>query len=153
MQCSTADVAEGRLAGVDYVKGRQEIDTKRIGLIGHSEGGVVGPLAASGSKDVAFVVMLAGMGLTGEQILYLQGGVIAKVLGADDKTLARQRRIQGLIFRALKQEKDDAAAEKRFNQLWDEEMAKLPEGEKKDTARLTKEVRRQFKQTLNPWTR
>jgi pimeloyl-ACP methyl ester carboxylesterase len=153
MQSTTADFAEDVLVGVEYLKGRKEIDPKRIGLIGHSEGGMIGPLAASRSKDVAFVVMLGGMGLTGEQILYVQGGLITKAVGADDRTLARQRRIQELIFRALKQEKDDAAAEKRFNQLWDEEMAKLPEGEKKDTAKLTKEVRRQFKLVNNPWTR
>jgi uncharacterized protein len=74
MQSTTADFAEDVLVGVEYLKGRKEIDPKRIGLIGHSEGGMVGPLAASRSKDVAFVVMLGGMGLTGEQILYVQGG-------------------------------------------------------------------------------
>jgi pimeloyl-ACP methyl ester carboxylesterase len=153
MQSTTADFVEDVLVGVEYLKGRKEIDPKRIGLVGHSEGGTIGPLAASRSKDVAFVVMLSGQGLTGEQTMYVQGRALAKAAGANNRALATQRRYQELIFRALKQGKDDDAAEKRFNQLLDEEMAKLPEGEKKDTAALTKEVRRQFKQVNNPWFR
>ena len=64
-------LAGDALAAVAYLKGRKEIDYKRIGLIGHSEGGLIAPLAASQSADVAFIVLLAGTGLPGEEILYL----------------------------------------------------------------------------------
>ncbi len=42
------------------------------GLIGHSEGGLIAPMAATRSQDVAFVVMMAGPGLKGEELRYLQ---------------------------------------------------------------------------------
>src|SRR5262249_22532572 len=53
------DLAGDVLAGVAFLKSHARIDGQRIGVIGHSEGGIVGPLAASGSADIAFVVMLA----------------------------------------------------------------------------------------------
>ena len=48
------------LAGVEFLKTRKEIDPRAIGLVGHSEGGMVAPLAATQSKDVAFLVLIAG---------------------------------------------------------------------------------------------
>lgn len=55
------------LAGVQFLKTRNEVDSKRIGLAGHSEGGLIAPIVASKSSDVAFIVLLAGTGLTGEE--------------------------------------------------------------------------------------
>jgi uncharacterized protein len=48
------------LAGIAYLKGRKDVDPKHMGVIGHSEAGMVGPLAAFRSSDIAFVVILAG---------------------------------------------------------------------------------------------
>src|SRR6185436_4144365 len=66
---TSEDFAEDALAGIAYLKTRPDIDAKHIGLIGHSEGGLIAPIAATRSKDVAFIVLMAGPGLTGEQIL------------------------------------------------------------------------------------
>src|SRR5262249_15143267 len=87
---TTADFAGDVLAGVAYLKGRKDIASDRIGVCGHSEGGLVGPLAASQSPDIAFVVMMAGTGVTGEEILYEQGRLIAKASGASDADLAQR---------------------------------------------------------------
>ena len=45
-------------AGVEFLKTRKEIDAKRIGLIGHSEGGIIAPIVATKNKDVAFIVLM-----------------------------------------------------------------------------------------------
>ena len=71
-QATTEDFAGDVLSGIEYLKSRKEIDPTRIGLIGHSEGGIIAPIVAVRSPDVAFIVMMAGTGLTGEEILYLQ---------------------------------------------------------------------------------
>jgi hypothetical protein len=73
-QATSEDFAGDVLTGVEYLKGREEIDPEKIGLIGHSEGGIIAPMVAVRSEDVAFIVMMAGSGLTGEEILYLQAG-------------------------------------------------------------------------------
>ena len=73
---TSADFAGDVLAGVEFLKGSKEINASQIGLIGHSEGGIIAPLVASRSKDVAFIVLLAGTGLPGDEILYLQAAAM-----------------------------------------------------------------------------
>ncbi len=83
------------LAGVAFLKGRKEIDPRKIGLIGHSEGGLIAPIAASQSKDVAFIVLMAGTGLPGTDILVAQGQLILKANGASESELKQQAKCRG----------------------------------------------------------
>jgi pimeloyl-ACP methyl ester carboxylesterase len=76
MAVTSADHAEDVIAEIEFLKRRRDIDPSKIGLIGHSEGGMIAPMAASQSKDVAFIVMLAGPGLPGEDILKMQTRLI-----------------------------------------------------------------------------
>jgi pimeloyl-ACP methyl ester carboxylesterase len=101
------EMAGDVLAGVQFLKRRKEIDAGRIGVIGHSEGGIVGPLAASQSPDIAFVVMLAGTGVTGEQVMYLQADLVIRSEGGDDAVVAQNRKLQELIFKVLHEQKDE----------------------------------------------
>ncbi len=137
-------------AGIEFLKGRKGINSKRIGLIGHSEGGLIAPLVASQSSDVAFIVLLAGPGLPGEEILYSQAALILKANGANDEALARQRASQEIIFNALKQEKDTAAAEKKMREGFDKLIASATEVEKVQ-AKQTLET--QIGLVLSPWFR
>ena len=57
------DFAADALAGVHYLQSRKDIDAKRVGLYGRSHGGIVAPLAASLSKDVAFIINVSGAGV------------------------------------------------------------------------------------------
>ena len=87
-ESTTEDFASDVQAGIAFLKDRGEIDPARIGLIGHSEGGIIAPLVASRSDAVAFVIMLAGPGVPGDEILYLQTKLIALAAGVDEETLA-----------------------------------------------------------------
>ena len=78
-EARTADLARDVEAAVDYLRSRKEIDNQRIGLIGHSEGGIVAPMVAvSRPKDVSFIVLLAAPGLRGDSILLMQNEVISR---------------------------------------------------------------------------
>src|SRR5215469_14076734 len=58
------------LAAIAYLKSRNEIDAKRIGVWGLSQGGWLGPLASSRSADVAFVIAVSGPVVSpGEQMI------------------------------------------------------------------------------------
>ena len=106
------------LTEVDFLSSRKEIDAKKIGLIGHSEGASVGPLAASRSERVAFVVMLAVIGVTGAEVLLKQGELVVRSQGLGDAAVAAQRRTQEAMFAILKQEPDEQkAAEKMLAAL------------------------------------
>ena len=114
---TTEDLAGDALAGVAYLKTRNGIDPKRIGLIGHSEGGIVAPLAAVRSSDVAFIVLMAGSGVPGEQILLRQSELIARVMGEPEERIEKNRKMNEQVYRVVKQEKDPVAAERRIREL------------------------------------
>jgi uncharacterized protein len=153
MASTTEDFADDALAAVAFLKGRPEIDPKKIGLIGHSEGGIVAPLAASKSDDVAFVVLVAGTGLPGEEILYRQGELILKAEKADEKTVARQREMQEKMFAVLKAAKDDKAAVAGLEEVFMAEEAKLTDEEKKEAEKNKGVLAAQTKLMLTPWFR
>ncbi len=75
--------ADDVLAGVAFLKARKEINALQIGLIGHSEGGMIAPMAAARSNDVAFIVMMAGLGQTGNDVLLMQGDLLQRASGAN----------------------------------------------------------------------
>ncbi len=71
-KATTADFAQDVLSAVRYLKSRKDIDAKHIGLIGHSEGGIIAPLAANQTKDISFIVSLAGTGIPGSEVSVMQ---------------------------------------------------------------------------------
>jgi pimeloyl-ACP methyl ester carboxylesterase len=87
---TTLDFAEDALAAVQYLKTRQEIDPDLIGLIGHSEGGIVAPLAVEQSKDVAFIVLAAGVGIQFDDIILHQKELRWKAAELSEETIAVQ---------------------------------------------------------------
>jgi pimeloyl-ACP methyl ester carboxylesterase len=81
-QSTTADFADDALAGVSVLAARKEIDAKRIGLIGHSEGTSVAAIAASRDPRVAFIALLAPPAVRGDLVLRRQAIDLAKLIGA-----------------------------------------------------------------------
>jgi hypothetical protein len=79
------------LSAVDYLKTRNEINKKKIGLIGHSEGGLIAPMVASKSKDV-FIVLLAGTGIQGDKLLFITTILIGKASGVSEEDLQKMKR-------------------------------------------------------------
>lgn len=120
-KATTEDFAHDVIASIEYLKTRSEIDPKKIGLIGHSEGGIIASMVASQSNDVNFIVMLAGTGLTGEEILYLQSALILKTEGRSDEEINKNRELQKRIFKVVLEEKDNFLAEKKLREILSKE--------------------------------
>lgn len=149
-QATSEDFASDVLAGVEYLKSRKEIDPKKIGLIGHSEGGIIAPIVAVQSSDVAFIILMAGTGLTGEEILYLQAALIARAEGASDEAIAKNRSLQEQLFTVLKEEPDDAVAEKRLRTIYEDTLSEAELSEKeKEIAEAAAEA--EIQRILSPW--
>src|ERR1019366_5061034 len=79
---TTADFATDTEAGVAYLRTRREIDPHRIGLVGHSEGAVIAPMVAARDPNIAFIVMMAGSGVRGDDVLVAQNVLVAEAMGA-----------------------------------------------------------------------
>lgn len=71
-EATSADFATDAAAAVDYLRSRREIDKKKIGMAGHSEGARVAFKVAAERRDIAFVISMAGAGMPGDSILIHQ---------------------------------------------------------------------------------
>jgi len=146
--------ADDALAGVEYLKKRMEVaDPARIGLIGHSEGGTVAPMVANRSQDVSFVVLLAGDGVVGEQLLLLQGAAIVKAMGGDDAAVAEQHAVQRALFAILKQHPNDETARQKVHQYFTDRINALPEAQRQAMGDPEPYIQGQIASLVNPWMR
>ncbi len=155
---TSRDFAEDVLAAVEYLKARREIDPDKIGLIGHSEGALIAGIAAAERPDIAFIVLMAGPGIVGEELLYLQSSAIRAASGVSEKDAAQQHEVQEKIFRIIIEEEDRAAARKKIQvillDLMAKTMDKLEAAQKKEAmAAIEKNVEAQLDQLLAPWLR
>lgn len=152
-QATSEDFAGDVLAGIDYLKSREEIDPTQIGLIGHSEGGLIAPIVAVESRDVAFIVLMAGPGITGEEILYLQSELISRAEGVDNETIARNNALMKSIYSAIKEEQNDEIAAEKLRKLMMDEMANMSEEEKQSAGYSEADLDAQIQSLLSPWMR
>ncbi|PIF71717.1 S9 family peptidase [Flavobacterium sp. 2] len=128
-KASTIDFSKDVQAGVDYLKTRKEIDKKRIGLIGHSEGGLIAPIIAGNSKDIDFIVLLAGPGLRGDVLLLLQTELIERQSGVSNEEIKkRQEILKGaydlVVASSANDENFKNSVSTYFNSKFDENQAK-----------------------------
>ncbi|MDR3677121.1 MAG: alpha/beta fold hydrolase [Acidobacteriota bacterium] len=123
---TTADFATDAEAGVAYLKQRPEVNPHKIGLVGHSEGGIIAPMVAARNSDVAFIVMLAGAGVPGDQILIAQSRLIAEAAGKSAAEAEKLSNEQGEVLALVKNEKDAAALDR---ELREKLAGKVPEAQ------------------------
>jgi fermentation-respiration switch protein FrsA (DUF1100 family) len=117
LEATTEDFASDALAGVSYLQSRREIDPKRIGLIGSSDGGLSAALAAVKSPDVAFIVLLAAPGQTLENALLDQCEYILRAGAAPDKMVRLVQNHYARVFDVLRKEKGKVVAEKTIRRM------------------------------------
>jgi uncharacterized protein len=111
-RATTADFATDTEAGIAYLQTRAEINPHKIGLIGHSEGGMIAPMIAARNPHVAFIVMMAGPGVRGDEILVGQVQAIDLASGKSAEDTANDVAEERDVLKLIETEKDDAALEK-----------------------------------------
>ena len=115
-----ADFAQDAAGAVSYLADRKDIDAKRIGLAGHSEGGVVVPMVANAHPDrVAFLVLMAGTAVPGEELLHMQTAAVLKAMGVDKDTIAQGEAGNRKVYEAVRDAEQP---------LTDEQVAELVAG-------------------------
>jgi uncharacterized protein len=137
---TTADFATDTEAGVAYLKTRPEVNPHKIGLIGHSEGGIIAPMVAARNQDVAFIVMMAGTGVPGDQVLAAQGEAIQIANGKTEEDAAKDVAKQKEILALVETEKDQIVLEK---ELREKMSGNVPEAQ----------IGFEMKQLTSPWMR
>jgi len=103
---TSSDFAGDALAGIARLAEHPDVDPARVGLLGHSEGAIVAPLAASRSDAVRFAVLLAGSTVPGTEILYEQSAAIQRVSGVPEDRIEWNTDFQRRLFAALEAGED-----------------------------------------------
>ena len=150
---TSQDFATDVLSAVAYLKTRKEINPKKIGLIGHSEGGLIAPMCATKSSDISFIVLMAGPGVTGEEVLYEQSRLLMLAEGSTADEAARNRKLQEKMFAVLKEEKVEATAEKKLRDVMVSHIGEMSEAQKKAADANPGALVSQIKAVNNPWFR
>ncbi|MEM8963267.1 MAG: alpha/beta fold hydrolase [Acidobacteriota bacterium] len=148
---TSEDFTDDALAAVAFLRERDEIDKRRIGLIGHSEGGIIGPMAASRSDQVKFVVMLAGPGVPGEDILRLQLELLARAGGMTQAMIDKNLEMQAEAFTLMREEKDEAKLEAAMLELARRQIEFAGGFETEEEIEAAAQAA--VAQTLSPWFR
>lgn len=138
---TTRDFAGDALAVFRYLAEVQGVDPRRVGLVGHSEGGQIACMLAASTPDVAFAVLLAGPGLPGDEILLLQTSAILRASGQGEEAVAADRELRLKLHAAAKADTDLAQARADLGSIL--RSAGVPENQ----------IETALGQFLNPWMR
>ena len=149
---TSEDFAGDALAAVAFLRGRKEIDRAHIGLIGHSEGGIIAPIAANRSRDVAFIVMMAGPGIPGDSLLILQSMLVRRSLGIGEEALARERVVTRRLYAAARRG-DSTSVASAVQDLVKLQLAGVPEEQQRAIGGADSLAARALRQLLSPWMR
>ena len=144
--------ADDAAAAVSYLLGRPEINSKKIGLAGHSEGGLIAPIVASKNNNIAFIVSLAGPGVSGYDILSKQTRDILAASGSSEKEIEEAWATNSNLFKIIIAQPDQRKAAKEAMEWYSKDL---------DSKGLTPDERRDkmaafaqgIGQVNNPWMR
>jgi pimeloyl-ACP methyl ester carboxylesterase len=149
---TTEDLAGDVVAAMKFLGTVEAVDHARIGLIGHSEGGLIAPMVASQDEGVSFIVLLAGPGVRGDDLLRVQGKLILEAGGADEETIARTRLQQEKFFELVLNNADEDTLREALRPMIEAELAAMGlEGEQSE--QLEQMLEAQVRLQASPWMR
>ena len=143
---TTVDFSYDAEAAIRYLKTRKEVKTSRMGLIGHSEGGLIAPMTALRNKDISFIVMLAGPGLSGREIVLMQQELIGRVSGLPETEIKKNKDTNRYVFDLMKTETDQTVLAQKIENY----MRKQLTGNV-DSAKMSEALPVQITQLTSPW--
>lgn len=150
---TTFDFADDAEAALKYLVGQAHVDSRMLGLVGHSEGGIIAAMVAARQPAARFAVLLASPGIRGDRLLLLQNAELAQASGCSPYTIAQTQTINRRLYDLAISEEPDEVIRAR---IMDEMMAYLAEGA--DLSESERETVRQQASTvagqlLSPWMR
>jgi len=111
------DFAKDAEAAFDYLLSLKYITKDKIGILGHSEGGMVAPMVAANRKDLAFIILLAGPGTPLKELLIDQTGLVLESSGASDTYIEFVKELNIKIYEIILNTPDTKKASKKIRKL------------------------------------
>lgn len=150
---TSADFATDVAAGIAYLKSRPEIAPAQIGLIGHSEGGLIAPIVAASDKSVAFLVLLAGPGVPGDDIILLQQKLLGLAAGTPESAIEKGISFNKKAFEVVKKEADNEKVIATLTPLLRPLLQENPGFSDLSATEQEAQVQAQLKTLTSPWFR
>jgi len=152
---TTADFASDARAAWEYLRSQTGIDGRRTGLIGHSEGAMIGSMVAAQERDVAFLVMLAGTGIPGDRLALMQSEAVSRSRGAGDGAIRKEKRMNERLFEVIKTQKNVQMAEEEMRRIFADSLAQMSDSEKRELNVSEQSLIQDMKGILAdfPWSR
>ena len=150
---TSMDFASDVEAGVIFLKSHPKINSKKIGLIGHSEGGMIAPIVASRDKEINFIVLLAGPATSGEQVILSQIKKMLEVDNTDKEIIKTHLRDSKHIYKLLKRHAHKQKAASAIRKYYTKRAKKTPVSEHLLMGYSTQAVEIKIISMNSPWFR
>ena len=152
-KATTADFATDVDAAVKYLKSRKDIDKKNIGLIGHSEGGMIAPMVAASNKSIAFIVLLAGPGVKIDQLMLKQLELISRDSKVNDSIINLTKAINTDVFHLLQTGINGPQVPDKIKEIYNNHLKNYSDDQKKEMGLSAAATEAAIIQLLSPWFR
>ena len=104
-------------AAFDYLRNRKEINATKVGILGHSEGGVINFMVSARRPEVAFLVSLAGPSVNGIEVLKEQQAAILRASGMTEEMVQFNGNANAQMFNIIETSNDREEADTLLRQL------------------------------------
>jgi len=150
-KATSFDFATDVESAVNYLRTRNDIDKKHIGLIGHSEGGIIAPMVAVQDKRISFIVLMAGTGISGGDILLLQQGLIGRASGMKEEELKTTNELNTHIYKLMNEIQNTDTLKLKITDYLMAKSNELPDLNIPQGSTVNDYIDIVIKQTLSPW--
>lgn len=142
-------------AALDYVLQRKDLQVQKIGLVGHSEGGMIAPMVASRRSEINFITLMAGPGILINDLLYLQSKAIGSAEGMPEEIFEANQKILAKAYAEIGRQPDATTETLKpaIEQIFKEGLAAFPDSLKADIDDIDSFVSDEADQLLSPWFR
>lgn len=154
-RATTADFATDAQAAWLYLNRHSRIDSKKIGLIGHSEGAIISSMVATQKREVGFLVLLAGTGIPGKRLALIQSQEISRSRGAGEEAIRKETRMNERLFQVFRSQENAQLAEAEMRRIIADSLAQMSDSEKKELNLSEQSLIQDMKRYLAdyPWSR
>ncbi len=141
----TADFTDDAEATLNWLSQQPEVTAGSIGIIGHSEGGIIAPAVAVRNAKAAYVVMMAGPGVRGDKLFLLQSALVSASYGTPQDHITKRQAFDEKLYAAALSSPDAAVARTRVQAVVDQGL--------KDNVIDAGEAKSLPGSTTTPWMR
>lgn len=152
-KATSLDFSEDAEAAVEYLKNRKDLAEAKVGIVGHSEGGMIAPMVASRNKAVDFIVLLAGPGIPIDQLMLLQAKLISDSQAVPTAVSDVNQKALGKAYKYLREnpEKEHVELKEDLVRIFKDALKDFPPMVQSGIGDIDKFANDEAEGLLSPW--